>query len=478
MDATANLTNGAKVNSTRLYVRITNIILKAKDPEDWKDLSRLLPNLRNSLSCAVCTNLLQLPYSPRMVQCQHNVCKKCSGGIKKIKPACDNCKDCNDYVENPRLHALLQCYNAMCMYIKNKPIFKMLSRYGVGENNMFNLINEGATLVDTFDDSNGILEPVCFNLPQYSSTQMFNSASANPPSFYSILSPENGSKITLKRKYKEDKKKTVVSQHVKDLEKPLFKRPTTNVKKKGCRCGNATRFPGKLTCCGQRCPCYVAQKPCVGCRCRGCRNPHIKEGQKVIPNLSQGPKILYNITGIQNRGIKEIEVPQQNFNNKDLQKLKMQKQILQIPQDVLITDHMKVSDIQKVVPQHSFNIKGLQNMQMQQQIIQISSQDALSTDHVKVQDAKKINVPQLQTLRTSTITKPQVIPCNLDALVAEDDLETVSLAELNLDSQFVSFSPLGNVKTNLPHEFVDSYSTLPELIPISYSDDNPELGVM
>ena len=42
----------------------------------------------------------------------------------------------------------------------------------------------------------------------------------------------------------------------------------------GCRCGNATLCPGKLTCCGQRCPCYVDNLACTDCKCKGCRNPH------------------------------------------------------------------------------------------------------------------------------------------------------------------------------------------------------------
>lgn len=45
--------------------------------------------------------------------------------------------------------------------------------------------------------------------------------------------------------------------------------------------GNAATVPGKLTCCGQRCPCYVESKPCLECRCRGCRNPHTADGLKV-----------------------------------------------------------------------------------------------------------------------------------------------------------------------------------------------------
>ena len=39
-------------------------------------------------------------------------------------------------------------------------------------------------------------------------------------------------------------------------------------KKAGCRCGNATLCPGKLTCCGQRCPCYVDSLPCIDCKCK------------------------------------------------------------------------------------------------------------------------------------------------------------------------------------------------------------------
>jgi len=42
----------------------------------------------------------------------------------------------------------------------------------------------------------------------------------------------------------------------------------------GCRCALATPAPGKLTCCGQRCPCYAAFHGCSpSCKCRGCRNP-------------------------------------------------------------------------------------------------------------------------------------------------------------------------------------------------------------
>lgn len=55
--------------------------------------------------------------------------------------------------------------------------------------------------------------------------------------------------------------------------KPKKHKTKDNKKKEGCRCGTATPTPGKLTCCGQRCPCYTTFKPCVDCICRGCHNP-------------------------------------------------------------------------------------------------------------------------------------------------------------------------------------------------------------
>ena len=54
---------------------------------------------------------------------------------------------------------------------------------------------------------------------------------------------------------------------------------TGNSKRKGCLCGIST-MPGKLTCCGQMCPCYVDAKACFECKCKGCRNPHRPNGEK------------------------------------------------------------------------------------------------------------------------------------------------------------------------------------------------------
>jgi len=70
-------------------------------------------------------------------------------------------------------------------------------------------------------------------------------------------------------------------------------------RKSGCRCGNATLCPGKLTCCGQRCPCYVDSQACMDCKCKGCRNPHRPGGGKVRPAMPtmQNTQVLYPAQG-------------------------------------------------------------------------------------------------------------------------------------------------------------------------------------
>lgn len=45
----------------------------------------------------------------------------------------------------------------------------------------------------------------------------------------------------------------------------------------GCRCGTWSKHPGANTCRGNRCPCFMADKGCKKCRCRGCQNPFLEE---------------------------------------------------------------------------------------------------------------------------------------------------------------------------------------------------------
>ncbi|TMW54887.1 hypothetical protein DOY81_000120 [Sarcophaga bullata] len=112
---------------------------------------------------------------------------------------------------------------------------------------------------------------------------------SNGSAMYSVLYTGIGNKITIKRKTDGDedaaqKKNSSTSTSNPNLLRSLQKTPS---KKRGCRCGNTTATPGKLTCCGQRCPCYVDSKSCIGCKCRGCRNPHRPDGNKVRPIIPE-----------------------------------------------------------------------------------------------------------------------------------------------------------------------------------------------
>lgn len=285
------------MNSTSLYVTTNQIILKSQpeNPSSWQDLYRLLPYLRNSLCCVVCGGLLVEPASPAGGKCQHHLCQHCTGGKRKIKPACIWCKDCDTYNENKQLRTLLQCYKKMCVYLSNSGIYTALLTEAANGGmeraaaNLIGLIKEGATFCDAYESNIGLSKETYSILPcvfTNSATQTSaeksivtnSSKNSNGTPMYSVMFAGSGNKITIKRKQKPEERVVVKKE-----EKSVFKKPTKCVTKtrRGCRCGNATATPGKLTCCGQRCPCYVDSKACVDCKCRGCRNPHTLDGNKV-----------------------------------------------------------------------------------------------------------------------------------------------------------------------------------------------------
>lgn len=313
-----------RMNATNLYVTTTKIILKSDptNPQSWQDLYRLIPYLRNSLCCVVCSMLLVDPISPTDAQCQHHLCRRCKGGRKKIKPQCGSCKLSTEYKDNKSLRILMQMYQKMCLNLMNSKIFRCIkiqaSQPGAGfergASNLIQLIKEGALYQDHYESQGGLSKSTYSILPcvytnscsksilslpespQAESSKSIQSASQSRSSLYSVVYPGSGNKITIKRKPKENIKSNsscipvINSMHkVKPKEvseKAIFKKPCAKPKK-GCRCGNATATPGKLTCCGQRCPCYVESKACINCRCRGCRNPHRPDGNKVMPYIPE-----------------------------------------------------------------------------------------------------------------------------------------------------------------------------------------------
>lgn len=332
------------MNSTSLYVSTCRLVLQAdsEDPATWTDLYRLVPYLRQSLSCTVCGNLLIEPFTPTDTNCQHHVCKTCQGGKKKLKPSCSWCKNYEKYVENVQLRILLQCYKKLCEYITNTGIYRKLASVTTngGTSSLVDLINEGAGFKDDYKSTAGLSKSAYSILPcvyttTSTSTQTQVAASSTPPppvlmdtpiktvsngsNLYSVMYA-SGNKITIKRKapgtsecatsitstgttcttsntvtppITTNTSTTVTTSPTEFIEndvnfkKPKIKPSKPKTKKKGCRCGNATATPGKLTCCGQRCPCYVEAKACVECRCRGCRNPHRPGGKKVRPHIPE-----------------------------------------------------------------------------------------------------------------------------------------------------------------------------------------------
>ncbi|CAG2067945.1 unnamed protein product, partial [Timema podura] len=221
------------MNATSLFVSTSRLVLQAdiNDPSTFMDLYRLVPYLRQSLSCTVCGNLLIEPHTPTETNCQHHVCRSCKGGRKKLKPSCSWCKNYDKYIENVQLRILLQCYKKLCEYVTSTSIFAMLGIHSVGCTNtshtssLKDLIREGAGFKDDYKSTGGLSKSAYSILPCiYTSTstqtntalatsnilsmEPNNYCSSNDvqdyhtpdSSMYSVMYPGHGSKITIKRK--------------------------------------------------------------------------------------------------------------------------------------------------------------------------------------------------------------------------------------------------------------------------------------
>lgn len=242
----------------------------------------------------------------------------------------------------------------------------------IGQNDgtqiLVNLIQEGSGFADDIKKIPGLSKSSYTNLPcVYTSTStqtpllpatgqmladafsvnttneqnLFNNRSIhslpNGPSLYSVMYAGNGNKLTIKRKASEldDDQAGDIPHQVSTVQPEIpqqmlqqstvvtttpphsFKKPgrgrpgagsASNVKT-GCRCGNTTATPGKLTCCGQRCPCYTESKPCLECKCRGCRNPHTADGHKVCPVIPELQNYQLQLSNTENSHITTLGNP-------------------------------------------------------------------------------------------------------------------------------------------------------------------------
>lgn len=180
------------MNAISLYVSATRLLFNQSDSENanYADLYRLVPYLRQSLSCTVCANLLVEPYSPEI--CQHHVCRQCIGGRKNLKPTCSSCRSYHNYHANTQLRILLQCYKSLCDRILATPkVYSSMHKYvhvdsianGTTEvpQNLAELIDEGAQFHDEYKSNSGLPKSKISILPSiFTSTSSSVSTSQSP----------------------------------------------------------------------------------------------------------------------------------------------------------------------------------------------------------------------------------------------------------------------------------------------------------
>ncbi|XP_034717438.1 E3 ubiquitin-protein ligase MSL2b [Etheostoma cragini] len=139
------------VNATSLYVSASRSVLQCdpRDPRAVAELCKLLPFFRQSLSCLVCSNLLQDPIAPTDSSCQHYVCRGCRGQRMQLKPSCSWCKDYSRFEENRQLSLLVHCYRKLCLYITQSPLAPHIASAASDSPDLQAILNEGLRLAET-----------------------------------------------------------------------------------------------------------------------------------------------------------------------------------------------------------------------------------------------------------------------------------------------------------------------------------------
>lgn len=193
------------MNAISLYVSASRLLFQSDtENPNYTDLYRLVPYLRQSLSCSVCANLLVEPYSPQEV-CQHHVCRNCIGGRKNLKPTCSSCKNYHNYQANTQLRILLQCYKSLCNYILATPIvYSSMHNYvhvdafsngNTEAHNLAELIDEGAQFHDEYKSNSGLSKSAFSILPCIFTTTSMSNNSQNHSTNVNVIA--NNSKPTI-----------------------------------------------------------------------------------------------------------------------------------------------------------------------------------------------------------------------------------------------------------------------------------------
>lgn len=191
---------------------------KPDDQLEWCNILHLMCHLRQGLACSMCGQILIQPFSPHRETC-HRICSKCLSGSEHPRYNCVTCRDAfqeDSFEENTNLKFTADCFVKLCKLIIEKNILDKWANLNVKTQN--GVISLGELVREGYDLAN------------------------------SVNNGHLGDRF--RKKYKE--------------------------KEHYCRCGSgAKRAPGNLTCLGQRCACYKEGRPCLNCKCHGCKNPNV-----------------------------------------------------------------------------------------------------------------------------------------------------------------------------------------------------------
>ncbi|XP_069749027.1 E3 ubiquitin-protein ligase MSL2-like [Narcine bancroftii] len=311
------------------------------------DLGRLVPSLRQWLSCAVCGNLLRNPVGPKESVCQHVVCKRCTGQKMQMKPSCNWCKDHGTFVENEQLCILVTCYKKLCDYIASCAIMEDISENSTLPVNLNILLEEGMRLVQDEMESSVLCctEKVMKIISKLTPLQVVQKTTiSNHPNdidvsvkavnvFTRKICKQNmlqnkdscnvednkdessiqtsteqipiSTMLPFNEKQPTDNRHSRVAERLKNMVKSFnakhkavkrlgFQEYASSMKsvykkprgKPGCKCGRAACAPSVLTCRGQRCPCYANRRACLDCICCGCNNSYMENGRKKLESFA------------------------------------------------------------------------------------------------------------------------------------------------------------------------------------------------
>ncbi|XP_054721948.1 E3 ubiquitin-protein ligase MSL2-like [Uloborus diversus] len=296
------------MSALSLYINTFRIVLEVNPEEDssWAHIYGSLSCLRQYLSCCVCEKLLLIPMKSTIGRCRHFRCKTCVGGKMKKGGTCSHCAVSSEFVEDVQMRIVLQCFRKMCLYICCCSFYRNVDRsdMSVPKSKFYYIVNEGANYNDdtyphmlssNMADNQLTVRANITDTPRTSKRAIYRIKVKNSAA-RRLRIQKRALKASLSHRLTEDDDNSVqevssteVNQEVEEREgkqmscidseessdsSSFMKECIRSFRKRShCRCGMATRNPGKLTCCGQRCPCYVAGRACFNCHCRGCRNP-------------------------------------------------------------------------------------------------------------------------------------------------------------------------------------------------------------